>query len=240
MIAGEETPMRRRTRALPLCILLGARLLGCAPLPGVAIAQSPAPASSPTPAMPASTPDAPRPTPTARPAWVAFGDSIMQDTFRPPLDWPLTVLNLAERGDTSQNGTARLEGAIARAPEGGAVFAVGFGTNDAYAGVSVEAFRANMKAIASRLAAGGRTPFLGQIPGSADPRLAPERILPYNRALRELETELGLAKGPDLATYFQAHPEELLPDGVHLSAEGVRSARRLWSRAAKDAGLPGF
>lgn len=233
--------MRRARRSIPVVFLFCAWLTSCAPPPGVSIAGTapPSPSSpSPEPSMPAPSPPPAVPSPPSV-VWVAFGDSILQDTFRPPFDWPLKVLNLAERGDTSADAGGRLASAMAQVPAGGGVFAVGFGTNDVYAGVSLDAYRANMTAIATTLARSGRTPILGQIPGSTDPRLK-DRLLEYNRVLRDLERALELPKGPDLYTYFNEHPEELLPDGVHLQAEGTRSARRLWALAAKEARLPGF
>jgi lysophospholipase L1-like esterase len=39
--------------------------------------------------------------------------------------------------------------------------------------------------------------------------------------------------GPDLYSWFSAHPGEFGPDGVHPSEAGTRSINRLWYEALR-------
>jgi lysophospholipase L1-like esterase len=50
-------------------------------------------------------------------------------------------------------------------------------------------------------------------------------------AIDSLTAKNGLVPGPDLYTYFLAHPTELNSDGVHPNATGAASIQRLWAEA---------
>jgi hypothetical protein len=54
-----------------------------------------------------------------------------------------------------------------------------------------------------------------------------------NNVIDELTQSNGLHEGPDLYSYFLAHPSEL-DDGVHPTAEGCASIQRLWAQAVLD------
>ena len=54
----------------------------------------------------------------------------------------------------------------------------------------------------------------------------------YVKAVDNLAAKNSLPSGPDLFTYFKAHPSEFRSDGVHPAATGAASIQRLWAEAA--------
>jgi lysophospholipase L1-like esterase len=131
-------------------------------------------------------------------------------------------------GDKSEEGAAHIGDWLARNPDLH-FWAIMYGTNDA-AGNSTETvrFRANMQTIVDRVRAAGRVSILASIPFASDGQ---HRNVPdFNRVLDELRTRNSLAPGPDLYTWFAAHPDELR-DGVHPNDRGAVSMNRLWGEA---------
>jgi len=49
----------------------------------------------------------------------------------------------------------------------------------------------------------------------------------------EVTARNGLPSGPDLCTWFSAHPDELREDGVHPTDAGAQSINRLWYEALR-------
>lgn len=108
-------------------------------------------------------------------------------------------------------------------------WAIGFGTNDSWGGNDPVSFKTNMQGIIDAILAAGRIPMIQKIPyavGSAH-----VSIPNYNAVIDELNTQYGLRPGPDLYSWFLAHPEELGPDGVHPNETGSLSINRLWAQA---------
>lgn len=183
----------------------------------------------------AATPGA-RPTSTPPAAWVAYGDSITLQSFRDTVSWDATfgerapeVWNVSFNGATSLTANDFLGTALKNAPE--APVGLSFGTNDAYMGLGVETYKRAMRRLIERVRESGRTPILALIPYSPHPKLA--RIPAYNEAVRELAAEMNVAVGPDLYAHFQAHPEQLQPDQIHLTDEGEAAVQRLWAEAIR-------
>jgi acyl-CoA thioesterase-1 len=179
----------------------------------------------------------------ARDSWFFLGDSITALAFdRAPAHQPSFAAWIHERhpeyfpsmmdggtgGDKSDEGAARIGDRIARNPDAH-FWAIAYGTNDA-AGNAADTtrFRANMQAIVDRVRAAGSVPILASIPFSSDAQHG--NIPKFNRVLDELRTKGSLPAGPDLYTWFRAHPDELR-DGVHPNDRGIVSINRLWGEA---------
>ena len=112
------------------------------------------------------------------------------------------------------------------------VWAIGYGTNDAWQKTPPSIFEDHLQAIVAAIQAAGRVPILARIPFAArGPDDADVRAL--NRVIDRVTTRQGLLPGPDLYTWFSTHPDELGPDGVHPSAAGSRSINRLWYEALR-------
>jgi acyl-CoA thioesterase I len=178
-----------------------------------------------------------------RDSWFFLGDSITALAFnRAPLHQPSFAAWVHERhpdyfpaminggtgGDKSDEGAAHIGDWLTRNPDA-RFWAIAYGTNDAAGNASeTTRFRANMQAIVDSVRAAGRVPILAAIPFASDGQ---HRHIPeFNRALDELRVTASLPKGPDLYTWFAAHPEELR-DGVHPNDRGIQSMNRLWGEA---------
>jgi acyl-CoA thioesterase I len=112
------------------------------------------------------------------------------------------------------------------------IWAVGYGTNDAWQKVSPAVFERRLQTIVDRIDSAGRIPVLARIPFAArGPADADVRAL--NRAVDRVAARNGLLPGPDLYAWFSKHPDELGPDGVHPSDAGTRSINRLWYEALR-------
>ena len=85
-----------------------------------------------------------------------------------------------------------------------------------------------MREIVDRIREAGKVPILASIPFASDGQ---HRNIPmFNRVIDDLRTGNSLPAGPDLYTWFAAHPEELR-DGVHPNDRGIVSTNRLWGEA---------
>ena len=79
-----------------------------------------------------------------------------------------------------------------------------------------------MPQAAGRIAVVGRIPFqtvYGQ-----------DYAAPKNAVLDQVTAARGLLPGPDLYTWFRAHPEQL-SDGLHPDPRGAVEMNRLWAAA---------
>jgi lysophospholipase L1-like esterase len=211
-----------------------------APVPGVRT-EAPA-AGAPAPARSEVGEPAPTPTTTPAPAgepWLVFGDSITHDAFGRLDGWAEAftpdaapaVRNAGVPGLTTLQGALRIEELLALHPDARRV-GLAFGTNDAFSEiVPADAFAARLRDLVDRALAAGREVRVARIPWSPLPKMAIVRD--YNRAIRALERELGLAPGPDLYGWFEDHPEQLEADGVHLRDDGDAAVRRLWAEALR-------
>lgn len=194
--------------------------------------------------------NAPAPAPKNRPqitptsaVLLMAGDSITYQSFAALADWPghfagadaPQVRNFGVPGEAAAGAMLRFEDSLALNPDAGLV-GLAWGTNDARAGLPAEAYEASMRAFVTKARDAGRVPILGRIAWRSIPPLP---VIPvYNTRLAALEREYGLPAGPDLYTWFQAHPAELSADGLHPTPAGEASIRRLWAEAVARAVAP--
>lgn len=176
-------------------------------------------------------------------AWFFMGDSITAFAFgrppphelgfaarvhqRHPRHFP-AVINGGIGGEKSDEGVRHIDEWLAKNPDAH-FWGVAYGTNDA-AGDATDTsrFRENLTTILDRVQRAGRVPILTSIPFAADGQ---HRNIPrFNAVIDELRRARSLPAGPDLYTWFLAHPEELR-DGLHPDDRGIGSMNRLWAEA---------
>jgi hypothetical protein len=101
----------------------------------------------------------------------------------------------------------------------------------AYSAVStqdIDADAAALEAMVSAVLHSGRLPVLARQPAIRG--RARDAVDAFNRCIAALEQRHGLVPGPDLAAWFDAHPDQLDGDG-QPSSEGRRAIARLWADA---------
>jgi lysophospholipase L1-like esterase len=163
--------------------------------------------------------------------FLAFGDSITQQAFSSPSAWTGPALAFVGLpGYTSAEAASQLDGALSAHAEATTV-GLAFGTNDALRGNTPGAFKTMMRVMATKVKAAGKAPRFARLPYGTASGLA--SVPSFNAAIAELDTELGLASGPDLYGYFQAHPDQLGSDGIHPTDAGRVAIQRLWSDAVR-------
>jgi lysophospholipase L1-like esterase len=110
------------------------------------------------------------------------------------------------------------------------VWAIGYGTNDAWQKVPPSSFDKNLQTLVDRIKAAGRVPVIARIPyASKGP--ADADIQALNKVVDLVTARNGLLPGPDLYAWFSAHQDQLGSDGVHPSDVGAQSINRLWYEA---------
>ena len=170
--------------------------------------------------------------------WVFLGDSITSEVFdRAPAHQPSFAEAIAARhpgyfpatigagkGSLHHADAAQLvDGVLALNPDA-RVVALSFGSND----WDPVAFRRDLLDVVGRVRAAGKIPIVPRIPFRSDTPV--DLAAELNRAVDEVTAELGLLPGPDLYTWFKAHPERLA-DGLHPDAAGSVEMIRLWAEA---------
>jgi hypothetical protein len=113
-------------------------------------------------------------------------------------------------------------------------FAVAYGSNDAgcdSTGAGVAAYIANMQALLDKLKAADKRVIIPHIPWRG---CTPATAIPqYNAGLDTLQTTDSFVSGPDLYTYFAAHPEDFGADELHpVVGGGPAAMNTLWAAAA--------
>jgi chitodextrinase len=108
--------------------------------------------------------------------------------------------------------------------------AMSYGTNDSAGNTSDPGpFKANLQQAITTVLNSGRVPVIPHIPFSCDGQH--NSIPAFNQAIDQLvAANPGTLAGPDLYTYFQAHPAEL-SDCIHPNSTGSVSINRLWAQA---------
>jgi lysophospholipase L1-like esterase len=108
--------------------------------------------------------------------------------------------------------------------------ALSYGTNDASGNTANTApFKSNLQQAITSLLNAGKVPVIPHIPFSCDGQH--NNIPAFNQAIDQLvAANPGTLAGPDLYTYFQAHPAEL-SDCIHPTSTGSVSMNRLWAQA---------
>jgi len=127
------------------------------------------------------------------------------------------VLDGGVSGDTTAGGLARLDWALADAPD---AVILELGANDGLRGLDPAATRANLDAMLTRLGQAGKPVLLtGML---APPNLGPEYGAEFNRIYPELAEAHGVALYPFFLDGVAAEPALNQDDGIHPNAEGVR------------------
>jgi lysophospholipase L1-like esterase len=114
--------------------------------------------------------------------------------------------------------------------------AIGYGTNDSWGNKNpvTVGFEATMDAVVSAVIAAGRVPILARIPYACEPDTATKHttIPRFNEIIDRLQAKYNLPCGPDLYSYFAAHPDQLA-DCVHPNSAGYKVMNQLWADAAR-------
>jgi hypothetical protein len=93
---------------------------------------------------------------------------------------------------------------------------------------NMNADAAALEAMVSAVLHSGRLPVLARQPVFRG--RARDAMDAFNRRIAALEHRHGLVPGPDLAAWFDAHPDQLDDDG-QPNIEGRRAIARLWADA---------
>ena len=177
--------------------------------------------------------------------------SVLNDLLTAATLKPVTVLDEGNSDETSFGGVARIEQVLARTPaaQGYLVF---YGINDAIAGVTREAFKANLQQIITAVRGAGKAIFLAQAPPDLADAARNAIIQEYNVAIAELVNDvangfIGYAP-PDFHTFFSdplngpdpsTVNDLMAADNRHPNGEGYRSMATLWCRALRgQLGMP--
>lgn len=114
--------------------------------------------------------------------------------------------------------------------------AIEMGTNDAWGGSdwNLATYASNMQAMIDSIRGRGLEPVLARPPATDSSRAGWQMDVAYPQTVDSLVQYNHLIAGPDLYSWFLAHPEELNDDGVHPSAVGAQSILRLWADAMMD------
>ncbi|MEM7122144.1 MAG: arylesterase [Pseudomonadota bacterium] len=126
------------------------------------------------------------------------------------------VLNAGVSGDTTAGGLARLDWALADAPD---IVIVELGANDALRGIDPASSRANLSAILAELQARDLPTLLA---GMLAPRnLGADYVTAFDGMYGELAEEYDVPLYPFFLEGVAAEPELNQPDGIHPNASGV-------------------
>lgn len=109
-------------------------------------------------------------------------------------------------------------------------WAIEMGTNDAWGGTNsnVANFKSNMQKVIDSCKVHGIIPILAKVLAT-NKTAAGWQIHPdFEKAIDELTSTNNLIAGPDLYTWFLAHPDNLNTDGVHPNSDGAADIQRLW------------
>jgi acyl-CoA thioesterase-1 len=164
------------------------------------------------------------------PEILAFGDSLTSgfglpesQSFPAQLQAALTsqgikahVVNAGGSGDTTADGLARLNWALAQKPD---LVILEFGANDMLRGIDPKIVRANLDAMLKKVKAGGAKVLLAGM--LAAPNWGPEYRRAFDRIYPELAKEYGVALYPFFLQGVALDPALNQPDGKHPNARGV-------------------
>ena len=144
------------------------------------------------------------------------------------------VIDAGVSGDTSAGGLARLDWALADAPD---LVILELGANDMLRGVDPAETRANLDAMLARLRDAGPRVLLAGM--RAAPNLGPD----YGGAFEAIYADLAEKYGVPLYPFFlegvATDPKLNLPDGLHPNEAGVQEiVRRILPHVLAAAGVP--
>ena len=111
-------------------------------------------------------------------------------------------------------------------------WAIEMGTNDAWGGTNanVTLFKKNMQLVIDSCIAYGIQPIIARMIATNSVLAGWQVHQAFLNAIDDLTSQNNLIAGPDLFTYFVAHPTELNSDGIHPNATGAASIQRLWAQ----------
>jgi lysophospholipase L1-like esterase len=112
-------------------------------------------------------------------------------------------------------------------------WAIEMGTNDAWGGsaYNVSTYRNALQAIIDSAKAHGIQPMIARLLATNATAAGWQVNQAFLDTIDSLTSRNHLVAGPDLYTYFLAHPTELNSDGVHPNATGAASIEKLWADA---------
>ena len=200
-------------------------------LVGCSRKEEPAPrASTPPPAT--APPEAADP----RPAIVCFGDSITAGFgLEPGQGYPellqkdldsrglkYRVVNMGISGDTTQDGVARMQLAVAEKP---AIMLLELGGNDGLRGIPINVTQNNLEQMIQAFqGAGARVVLAGM---SLPPNYGPQFIAQFEKVYRDLAAKYKLKLIPFLLEGVGGHNEFMQRDGLHPNAAGARKVEAI-------------
>ena len=132
-------------------------------------------------------------------------------------------------GTLSSDGASRIADWLSVFP--GRYVGLSYGSNDAGSNVSPETFYSNYAQMVDTVLGAGMIPVVPKIPWSCNASLQ-ANIPALNDQIDALYAAYpSIVRGPDLWTYFQAHPGDLSSDCLHPSPAGYVSFRQQWASA---------
>jgi acyl-CoA thioesterase I len=176
-------------------------------------------------------PDAAPPRVDARPAIVAFGDSLTAgfgvdpgqsypDFLQQELDrrgYRYRVVNQGVSGDTTSDGLARVAMAAAEKP---AIVILELGANDGLRGLPLTATRHNLELLATELQKSGAQVVLAGM--TLPPNYGPDFIGKFEAVFRDVARQYRLPLIPFLLAGVGGTKEYMQGDGLHATVEGNR------------------
>ena len=184
---------------------------------------------------PAKQTSAPPPTATSaadnRPAVVCFGDSLTAgfgldpsqtypDVLQRELDrrgYGYRVVNLGVSGDTSQDGLARLDQALA---EKARIVVLEFGANDGLRGQPVDIAERNLGQMMEAFEGAGARVVLAGI--TLPPNYGPAYLARFDAIFPRLAAKYTTPLIPFLLSGVAGHGDLMQSDGLHPNARGAR------------------
>jgi acyl-CoA thioesterase-1 len=217
---------RGSRRRLSIAALLVIGIVGCNGKPTPA-----------TPSGPAS-PEASQPAAQARddrPVIVAFGDSLTAgygadagNSYPDFLEQDLNakgfhyrVVNAGISGNTTKDGTERLDDVLALKP---ALVIVAFGGNDGLRGLPIDSTRKNLDQIVATLQHAGTKVVLGGI--TLPPNYGADYIRQFNEIYASLAKQYHVPLLPFLLQDVYGTAGSMQADGIHATAQGNRQVAR--------------
>jgi acyl-CoA thioesterase-1 len=166
-----------------------------------------------------------------RPAVVCFGDSLTAgfgldpgqsypDVLQRELDrrgYGYRVVNLGVSGDTSQDGLARLDQALA---EKARIVVLEFGANDGLRGQPVDITERNLGQMMEALEGAGSRVVLAGI--TLPPNYGPAYLARFDNIFPRLASKYKTPLIPFLLAGVAGHGDLMQPDGLHPNARGSR------------------
>ncbi len=174
---------------------------------------------------------------------------------------PVTVLNEGNAGETSAEGSDRIDAILARTPAAQGYLMI-YGANDSSnsvltpsgTGLSCDdivafatcdsgylgSFKHNVQIIINAVNAAGKTMILGKAPPHLAIASRNTTIAEYNVVIDELMIANGFIgyAAPDFQAYFTANPGEMTVDGLHPNGIGYSSMADGWCKTLNGRALP--